>query len=128
MIIIGFLISLAENLMKSQSKFEIVTLFPHQKGRVMGLVISGVALNVLFWSTLIIKIVNPKNLKPNDLKIFPKEVADNFTQFILIFNMCNLLMGLIGTYLLRDVSKILNFEPGSISDEMISNSLYSWES
>ena len=44
----------------------------------VGLMISGIALNVLFWSTSITKIVNPNNLNANIDNIFPKEVADNF--------------------------------------------------
>ena len=66
--------------------------------------VSGIALNVLFWSTMITFIVNPKNLVANEDKIFPKEVAKNFTLFIYIFNVTNFLLGLIGIYFLRGVN------------------------
>lgn len=89
--------------------------------------ISGIALNVLLWSTFITKIVNPDNLASNIDNIFPEVVAQNFQKFIYIFNVCNFFTGLIGCYLIRDVQEYLGYEPGTVSDEMISESKYSWE-
>ena len=42
--------------------------------------ISGIALNVLFWSTIITHIVNPLNLPPDEDKIFPEQVVKNIQQ------------------------------------------------
>ena len=97
---IGFIISFGEYVCQYKSQFEIVSLFPQEKGKVVGLMISGIALNVLFWSTCITKLVNPQNLVSNTDNIFPISVADNFSKFIIIFNICNLLIGIVGIYLI----------------------------
>ena len=82
--------------------------------------ISAIAVNVLFWSTIITEIVNPDNLAPNEEKIFPIEVAENFSRFIYIFNISNFLLGLIGIYLINGVQEFFNYLPGDVTDDMIS--------
>lgn len=117
---LGLFISFGEYICQYKSQFEVVSIFPNEKGKIVGLMISGIALSVLFWSTLITYLVNPENLIANENKIFPESVALNFTSFIYIFNTANFLVGLFGIYLIRDSIEYLNYDPGEVTDEMIS--------
>lgn len=100
---LGTMISFGEYICQYKSQFDVVSIFPSEKGKIVGLMISGIALNVLFWSTVITQIVNPLNLPPNEDKIFPIEVAQNFSRFIYIFNISNFLLGLLGIYLIKGI-------------------------
>ena len=62
----GFVISYVEHMILGVSGFYIVTLFKEEKGKVISFMVSGVGFNVLVWSSIMTKIINPDNIPPNE--------------------------------------------------------------
>ncbi len=101
--ICGFIVSYAEHFLIGYVNYTIVCIFPQEKGTISGIAIMMVAVNVLFWSNIMTGYINPDNLKPNEDKVFPLIIADNFISFLKIFSIFNLVVGIIGVYLLRNL-------------------------
>ena len=103
----AFFIGMSEQTIIALNVFFIVGLFKGKKGIKLGIVQSAVSLKTLIWSNLMVHLVNPKNLKPDNNNIFDKTLAENFGFYIWTYAVCNFFFGLIGMYFLGDLNKIL---------------------
>lgn len=88
--------------------------FPTKRGLISGIVTGFFGLATIFSSQLVQNIVNPDNLKAtlidNGDKYFDKHVADSVPRAIRYLSLYFLLLGVIGSFLIRD--------PPAINDDL----------
>lgn len=123
----AFFINFFESLLVFASLYYIVGIFKQKKGKYSGIALSGIGINVLFWSNFMIFYTNPENISPNDNNIFNKKIADNFYSYVIFYTIINFIFGIIGIYLLKDMNeenensiKSNYFSKKSISEKSIS--------
>ena len=104
----SFLINLFESILVFASLYYIVGIFKKEKGKYSGIALSGIGINVLFWSNFITFFTKPSNIIPDDNKIFDIKIANNFYSYVMLYTIINFIFGMVGIYLLKDIDVYMN--------------------
>ncbi len=68
--------------------------YPNKKGLITGLILSAFGLSAFVFITICDEMVNPKNL-PQQNKLYPKEIANKFIDFIQLYIYLIIIIGII---------------------------------